>query len=76
MSSFWIPKDPPWFSLLARFDPVLSSGRDAQISRVSLFPSAHHCFPVALFATLNFSVHNCCFFLLLYENSVEFKREK
>lgn len=58
MSSFWIPKDPSWFSLLARFDPALSSGKDAQISPVSFLPSAHHCFALPLFVTLTFSFHN------------------
>lgn len=40
MLLFWSPKDPPGFSLLARFDPALRPGKDAQISPVSLVPSA------------------------------------
>lgn len=67
MLLFWIPKDHPWFSFLACFDPVLSSGKDAWISLVSL----HLALPLPLFSFapvchfLNVFFHNSCFFFFL-----------
>lgn len=76
MFPFWIPKDRPWFFLLAHSDPVLSSGKDVQISPVSLVPSALPLsvivFPCPCFLLSEFFLPQPMLFgFLFHENSVE-----